>query len=57
MLEIILLVFLSMKMSKMMKAKGRSGGGYVALLILLWIVCEVGGLFAGAGPAPPARRF
>lgn len=48
MLEILLLIFLSKKIGGIARNKGRSGGGYIALLIFLWIGGEITGALIGA---------
>lgn len=47
MLEIFLLIRISKSIGEMMRAKGRSAGGYQALFVLLWIVGEITGFVIG----------
>jgi hypothetical protein len=47
MLEILFIIFLSKKIAAMMRAKGRSAGGYVALFVLLWFGGELSGGVVG----------
>ena len=56
MLEILVLMFLGKAIGKIAAAKGRSVGGYKALVVLLWFGGEIGGgvgaLIAGLEGAP-----
>ena len=47
MLEIILVAGLAVWIGKIAKGKGRSGGGYIAMLIGLWIGGEIAGAVIG----------
>ena len=44
MLEIILLVALGNKIAAKAREKGRSGGLFVVLLLVLWFGCEIGAM-------------
>ena len=51
MLEIILVIYLSKKIGKMVEAKGQKKGWYVFMFVMLWIIGEfvgaiIGGLIA-----------
>ncbi len=48
MIEILLMFQLSKAVGKMMRAKGRSPGGYQFLAIALWIGGEITGAILGA---------
>jgi hypothetical protein len=48
MIEILLMFALSKSVGKMMRAKGRSPGGYQFLAIALWIGGEIAGAIVGA---------
>jgi uncharacterized membrane protein YeaQ/YmgE (transglycosylase-associated protein family) len=47
MLEIILLVFLTRHVGEIVQAKGRRGGWYKLMTVLLWLGCEITGAFIG----------
>lgn len=47
MLEILVLWGLGKKIAAMASAKGHAPGGYVALLVVSWIIGEVGGIILG----------
>jgi uncharacterized membrane protein YeaQ/YmgE (transglycosylase-associated protein family) len=47
MLEIILLVFLTRHVGEIVQAKGRRGGWYKLMTVLLWLGCEIVGAFIG----------
>jgi hypothetical protein len=48
MLELLILITLSRRIARITKSKGRSAAAWILLLIGLWIVGEIGGLFLGA---------
>lgn len=56
MIEVLIVWQLSKAIGRIAAAKGRSVGGYRALLILLWLGCEIGagaaGVVAGLDGAP-----
>jgi len=47
MLEILLVVYLCKQLGKMLRAKGRSATGFQVLLVIAWIVGELGGGIVG----------
>ena len=48
MLEIILLIVLTRRIGEIVEAKGRRGGWYKLLTVVLWIGCEIiGGIIGG----------
>ena len=47
MLEIILLIFLTRRIGEIVEAKGRKGGLYKLMTVVLWIGCEVLGAVIG----------
>ena len=47
MLEIILLFYLTRHVGEIVQAKGRRGGWYKLMTVLLWLGCEIVGAFIG----------
>mgnify|MGYP001613526669 CR=1 FL=1 len=47
MLEIVMLIFMAKSIGRIAEKKGRRGGGYKALLVLLWFGGEIAGIVAG----------
>jgi hypothetical protein len=55
MLEIILLIYLTRHVGEIVQAKGRRGGWYKLMTVLLWLGCEVVGAIIGAIVAAMSR--
>jgi hypothetical protein len=47
MLEILFIIFLAKKIGAKVRDKGRTAGGYQALLVLLWVGGEITGFILG----------
>ncbi|MFT7037063.1 MAG: energy-converting hydrogenase Eha subunit A [Cyclobacteriaceae bacterium] len=54
MLEVILVIYLSKKIGKILDEKGHNKGWYVAIFVITWIVSEISGIVLGAIIFPDA---